>query len=163
MEAIIEAIDPTRDLLLFPDDSAVPIAQACSRSQGGEEEGGRPRLILLEGNWTYAAKMASYIKKRVSGLRSVCLEEGVVGTYWRFQSVGVSALSTIEALYHACEQARSQQGKGKQEEEGEGRLDRLLILFEYQRRKVIDGDRKNLRGIKPTGEGPSDWGPYIDS
>jgi DTW domain-containing protein YfiP len=163
MEAIIEAIDPTRDLLLFPDDSAVPIAQACSRSPGGEEEGGRPRLILLEGNWTYAAKMASYIKKRVSGLRSVCLEEGVVGTYWRFQSVGVSALSTIEALYHACEQARSQQDKGEQEEAEEGRLDRLLILFEYQRRKVIDGDRKNLRGIKPTGEGPSDWGPYIDS
>ena len=92
-----------------------------------EEEGGvRYRLILLEGNWTYATKMASYLKGRVTGLRSVCLGEEVVGTYWRFQSVGVSALSTIEALYHACKQARPQ----LRDEEEQGRLDHLLVLFE---------------------------------
>ena len=163
MEAIVESIDPTRDLLLFPDKSSVPIALAL-RGGGdgdgnkGEEEGGvRYRLILLEGNWTYATKMASYLKGRVRGLRSVCLGEEVVGTYWRFQSVGVSALSTIEALYHACKQARPLQ----RDEEEQACLDHLLVLFEYQRKRVIDGDRQNLRGIKPTGENSSDWGPYM--
>ena len=174
MQAIIDSLDPARDLLLFPDDSAVCISDHEQRRQ---EQGDpltpptRARLVALEGSWTYAKKMAAYLKRRVRGLRSVCLDDNVVGTYWRFQTVGVSALSTIEALYYAFSQAQAharvqesrEHGEGEGEGEGEGdALWRLLLLFEYQRRKMVANGTRTARGLNPTGDGPLfDWEPYL--
>ena len=117
MEAIVESIDPARDLLLFPDHSSVPIALAL-RGDGdgnkGEEEGGvRYRLILLEGNWTYATKMASYLKGRVTGLRSVCLGEEGGG-----HVLALPVRGRVRPLYHRGSLPRLQTGTASAEGRG---------------------------------------------
>ena len=172
MKNILDSLNPSRDVLLFPDDSAVCIANydfACNQVQMHSQkenplldksqalESGSPqqrkRLVIIEANWTYAKKMVAFLKQQVTGLQSVCLSNSVVGTYWRFQTVGVSALSTIEAIYHACKQAvvpnevhRSTCDESDRDSTRDP-FSPMLVLFEYQRRKLLaHGGSGSMRG-----------------
>lgn len=94
---LVRSLDATRDVILFPyEDSTV--ADEFDWQRDGE----RPRLVVLEASWAYGKTMAHQIVscRKEAGLpplRSVILKN-VVGQYWRFQSEGQSAVSTIEVL-----------------------------------------------------------------
>ena len=172
-KSVLGHIDPQKDILLFPGPQAIRIGDcglwSSSSSSPSDKTRGinKPRLVVLEANWSYAKSMAGWLTEQIPALRSVCLAN-VTGTYWRFQEVGASALSTIEALYHAACQAQatsSDCGSGATVAGAEASFHRLLLLFEYQRKRMLAAKEKEgkgiPRGLVPAGSGIHDWGPYL--
>ena len=141
----------------------------------------KKRLIVIESNWPIGNTMVKTLRlalqskrgqEEADKLRSVTLREGIIGQYWRFQSVGHGAVSTIEAIYHAALGA----ARGRQEMEGtsdtvdtqkeydaeNGKYSELLVLFRLQRLKLFlncqEGQGKGLpRAMRVTGHGIGDW------
>jgi DTW domain-containing protein YfiP len=168
MSALVASIDPSRDVLLFPDAEAHSVGSLLCSPPGGGDDGSKQkrRLIMIEANWTFAKAMAGYLKGRVPGLRSVGLHKDVVGTYWRFQAVSASAVSTIEALYHAANEVVEARNNDDNGDNG-GELRNILVLFEYQRRKMLANastkQGAKCRGLRVTGNGIHDWAPILEA
>eukprot|EP01039_Chlorochromonas_danica_P008247 gene8247-9095_t len=148
---LVRSLDATRDVILFPyEDSTVADEFDWEQRDDGE----RPRLVVLEASWAYGKTMAHQIvscrkEAGLPSLRSVILKN-VVGQYWRFQSEGQSAVSTIEAIAHTAKAA------GMSEEHCED----LLTLFRVQKYRVLRNteERGKLpRAMDTTGAGLGSW------
>ena len=168
---IVDQIDPQRDVLLFPSSQAVTIGDSGlwspSSATSAPSARPKPRLVVLEANWSYAKSMAGWLTAQMPTLKHVCLAD-VTGTYWRFQDEGASALSTIEALYHsACQATQAMTAPaGAEMREREAPFHNLLLLFEYQRKRMLAAKEKEGKGgvplgLVPTGYGLHAWGPYL--
>ena len=210
--AVVESLNPERDVLLFPGDDAILAEEFpwtytsleaaglhaadshCGESQknllqdaDAVPEGAEPsqqqepdqqqqqkeqqqqqqqqeeqslvrqtrwRLVVLEASWTYGKGMARQIVQHrarcgLPPIRLVALS-GIVGQYWKFQEVGQSALSTIEAIAAAAGAA----GLGADE------IQALLVLFRLQKFRVlqrVNDSGKVPKGIDVRGCGLGSW------
>jgi DTW domain-containing protein YfiP len=160
--SIVESLDATRDVLLFPSPdatfaeefdwgSAPTSGDPDQRLSGGV---GRYRLVVLEATWNHAKWISKQITahrkaKGLAPLRCVALK-GVVGQYWRFHEEGHSALSTIEAIAYTASAAGM----------SDGDVDSLLTLFRVQKGRVllsVDRGEKVPRAMCVGGIGDGSW------
>lgn len=163
---VVESLDPDRDVVLFPYESATPAKQfnwnkATPDSSGSFEnkidETGKWRLVVLEGAWNAGKTMAKQIvdhrnKVGLPPLHCVILTD-VIGEYWRFQANGHSAVSTIEAIAHAAREAGLSPSEHKD----------LLLLFRLQKYRVLTNVKvgaKIPKAISVQGSGPGSWEEY---
>jgi len=172
----VESLDHTRDVVLFPCDAAqqaetFPWTDCPHISQSSEsttEKNSSPpfdkqqrwRLVVLEANWTYGKGMAQQLRQHRAAvglppLRFVQLTD-ITGQYWKFQTVGHSAVSTIEAIAHTAGAAGV----------GEEVVGTLLTLFYLQKHRVlqrIELGGKAPRAIEVSGAGLGSWKELTDS
>lgn len=78
--------------VMFPDENAVEVSTIDPLKI--------KKLIVIDGTWNQAFSIyKSFFKNRYPSIR-VTLGHGNMGTlFWRYQSLGTHALSTIEAIY----------------------------------------------------------------
>ena len=157
---IVAALDPSRDVLLFPCSDATLASEFkwhSFESFGNETEVPstlRRRLVVLEATWNHAKGMARQIAayRMEMGLPAIpcVMLSDVVGGYWRFHEEGNTALSTIEAIAHTAVAA------GMNPEH----FDIMLTLFRVQKGRVLlsidDGNRKP-RAVCVVGSGEGSW------
>lgn len=163
---IVESWDPEVDVLLFPYADSIPADQfpweMGSTSAAADETvpKRKRRLLVLEASWQHAKAMSQRIvdHRKAKGLPpipSVILTD-VTGEYWRFQTVGQSAVSTVEAIVHTARAA------GASVEDTE----HLLTMFKVQKYRVLKSTetRKTPRAIEVAGVGIGSWKEtcYID-
>lgn len=204
---LVETLDHTRDVLLFPCDDAlkaeefpwhqppVPSPQLtlpgkvdtmqgvadsaavlgeCSAVVVGEEgsatgqvaagtqvtnPGHRWRLVVLEASWNYGKGMAQQLRQHresvgLPPLRCVQLTD-VTGQYWKFQTMGHAAVSTIEAIAYTAQAA----GVSEQD------VQTMLLLFQLQKYRVIqriEGGGKVPRAVQVSGAGLGSWKELTD-
>jgi hypothetical protein len=156
---VAEALDAERDVLLFPFEDACPASlfqwnsfKPSSADQArGDDRSEKFRLVVIEASWQHGQVVSRQIvearkKKDQPPIRSVKIEN-VVGQYWKFQEVGHSAISTVEAIAHCAMDAGA--GNFTQRD-----FDDLLLLFRLQQSRVYEacaqGDKKP-RAIQPEG------------
>ena len=115
---------------------------------------GRYRLVVLEANWTNGNTMYKQLKehREAKGLAPIrCIKlQNVVGKYWRFHTMGNSAVSTIEAIAHTAMAA------GATEQDAHI----LTTLFRTQRVRVFrnkSNQGKPPRAAAVCGSGLGDW------
>jgi hypothetical protein len=157
---IVAALDPARDVLLFPCADATLASEFSWHFSGsvsdatGVPSSLRRRLIVLEATWNHAKGMARQIAsyRLEMGLPAIpcVLLSDVVGGYWRFHEEGHSALSTIEAIAHTAVAA------GMSSES----FDIMLALFRVQKGRVllsIDGGNREPRAVNVVGSGEGSW------
>lgn len=145
--SIVSSLDHEKDVLLFPYPDSTPADVFPWHEQ-------RWRLLVLEASWGYAKAMSQQIvnyrkQHNLPPLRSVSLHN-VVGQYWRFQSEGHSAVSTIEAIAHTARTA----GSTEQDEND------LLTLFKVQKHRVLGNLKvgaKVPRAMEVSGAGTGSW------
>jgi hypothetical protein len=177
-QKVVEKLDAENDVLLFPFPTAIPADQFDWQRIGrtpladekktteeenfpkqGEEDHStntKPwRLVVLEASWGYGKTMAQQIldhrkAKNLPPMKSVILTN-ITGEYWRFQSEGHSAVSTIEAVAHTAKAA------GMNEKD----FNDLLILFRLQKYRVIkhtfEEGGKVPRAMEVAGDGTHSW------
>lgn len=180
-QQIIESLDPTRDVILFPYPNSTlaeefpwskcsyiaPISVEEDHNKKGSafvevcnssipyNKSNRWRLVVLEASWGYAKTMAQQIvEHRVSkNLLPIpsVILTNVTGQYWRFQAEGHAAVSTIEAIAHTAHSAGLDSKSVKD----------LLVLFELQKYRVLNNSEKRgckaPRAITVEGVGLGDW------
>jgi hypothetical protein len=114
------------------------------------------RLVVLEATWSGGKTMARQIvqiRQRLGlpPLQYVTLNcTGVTARYWRFQTVGNSAVSTIEAISHAAAAA----GATNRD------VETLLTLFNVQKYRVVNAIKsggKVPRAMEVSGTGLGSW------
>jgi hypothetical protein len=158
---IVDKLDASRDVLLFPYQTSIPADEFAwddrfTPTDSANISCSKWRLVVLEASWAYGKTMAHQIvdyrkAKGLPPLRSVILTN-ITGQYWRFQSEGHSAVSTIEAVAHAAVAAKLSARY----------FDDLLLLFYVQKYRVVrrinekEGARKP-RAIEVTGVGIGSW------
>lgn len=157
---IVESWDPEVDVLLFPYADSIPadefpwemdsVGASATREATPKR---KRRLLVLEASWQHAKAMSQRIvdHRKAKGLPpipSVILKD-VTGEYWRFQTVGQSAVSTIEAIVHTARAA------GASVEDTE----HLLTMFKVQKYRVLKSTetRKTPRAIEVAGVGTGSW------
>lgn len=164
-QEIVESWDADRDVLLFPYSDSVPAdefqwkAEVPPSSNTTSEVASdsaivrKRRLLVLEASWQHAKAMSQRIvdHRKAKGLPpipSVILKD-ITGEYWRFQTVGQSAVSTIEAIAHAACAAGCPRETA----------DNLLALFKLQKYRVIKNTetKKTPRAMEVTGVGLGSW------
>ncbi len=178
-QEIIESLDPERDVILFPyphstlaqdfpwrhcsyvapdirckHETSPACVEVCNSSIPYNKSH-RWRLVVLEASWSYAKTMAQQIvehrvAKNLPPIPSVILTN-VTGQYWRFQSEGHAAVSTIEAIAHAAAAAGLE----------DTYIQDLLVLFKLQKYRVLNNGGKRgtkaPRAVKVEGVGIGDW------
>lgn len=163
-EQVIESLDPQRDVILFPSKDAIsankfPWKQKLPHQFDNETDSNetvstdpasiplhRWRLVVLEASWQNGKTMARAIasfreEKNLPPLHYVVLED-IVGSYWKFQSEGNAAVSTIEAIAHAASAAGL---------DAQG-VNNLLVLFRLQKYRVlkrVTEDKTPTRAMNP--------------
>jgi DTW domain-containing protein YfiP len=159
---MVESLDATRDVLLFPSPDATYAEEfdwasaptSNDRARGESSSRARYRLVVLEATWNHAKwiskQIAVYRQARgLAPLRCVALKD-VVGQYWRFHEEGHSALSTIEAIAYTASAA------GMPDSD----MDSLLTLFRVQKGRVllsVDKGEKVPRAMCVGGIGEGSW------
>lgn len=153
-QRVVESLDASRDVLLFPYPDSTPAQHFPWQTDCEPEQ--KKRLVVLEASWTYGKTMAQQIvahrrRKGLPALPSVTLTD-VTGQYWRFQSEGQSAVSTIEAIAYAAQNAGLESSK----------VQDLLVLFGLQKYRVLKNlvvreDGRIPRAIEVSGNGMSSW------
>lgn len=141
------SLDPARDVLLFPFEDS-------TAAEDFPWTTGRHRVVVLEASWAYGKSMAQHIvqyrrRAGLPALPSVSLRN-IVGQYWRFQSLGSSAVSTIEAIAYAAKAAGCTQKQ----------FDDLLFLFMIQKLRVLRNTKdgtKVPRAVDVVGTGTGSW------
>lgn len=173
-QAVVESWDPDVDVLLFPFADSTPADEfpwqssdttpyreppaehtdaSLTAGTGISTTSKRRRLLVLEASWQHAKAMSQRIvdHRKARGLApipSVILKD-VTGEYWRFQTVGQSAVSTIEAIAHTARAA------GCSPETAE----HLLTLFKLQKYRVLKNTetKKTPRAVEVAGVGMGSW------
>ena len=108
---------PEKCLLLFPTKDAVSIS-SLNLSQYS-------RLVVLDGTWKQCLSRL-YQEPIWSPFQKVTLSQPQSTLFWRFQSLGKSHLSTIEAIYYVLRDLwMAKFGTYS------GELDNILFLFKY--------------------------------
>jgi hypothetical protein len=120
---------------------------------------GRWRLVVLEASWNYGKGMAMQLRQHresvgLPPLQCVQLTD-VTGQYWKFQTMGHAAVSTIEAIAYTARAA--------------GVTDRdvqnMLVLFQLQKYRVlqrIEKGGKVPRAVQVSGAGLGCWKELTD-
>lgn len=163
---LVESLNAETDVLLFPYPDSTPADifpwnTLSTSSSSTEAEGSlgpkRKRLLVLEASWQHAKTMAQRIvdhrkSKGLPPITSVILRN-VTGEYWRFQTVGQTAVSTIEAIAHTARAA------GSPVEDTEA----FLTLFRLQKYRVLKKSetRKTPRAVEVSGVGLGSWKEVI--
>jgi hypothetical protein len=172
-QKVVESLDAENDILLFPypnsisadefdwyrqqdEEHSLPAADVDETEKGTSSSSlplndrKRYRLVVLEASWGYGKTMAQQIldhrkAKQLPPMKSIILQN-ILGEYWRFQSEGHSAVSTIEALAHTarvairkrpCHNNNNEEEKQQSEAEAEKTFHDLLILFRLQKYRVL--------------------------
>lgn len=198
---LVETLDHTRDVLLFPCEDAVraeefpwhqlPVQpqRAVERRDTGNaaasrevssapllraedvtitqetdktqttNPGTRWRLVVLEASWNYGKGMAQQLRQHresvgLPPLRCVQLTD-VTGQYWKFQTMGHAAVSTIEAIAYTAQAAGMSQSD----------VQTMLLLFKLQKYRVIqriEGGGKVPRAVQVSGAGLGSWKELTD-
>jgi hypothetical protein len=183
---LVESLDHTRDVMLFPCDDAEnaqdfpweKMGQAGSPgtgcSAGAADNHGAPddgcaglsaersvlwRLVVLEASWNYGKGMAQQVRTHRASvgmppLRCVQLTD-ITGQYWKFQTMGHAAVSTIEAIAHTASAAGSSAET----------VQTLLLLFQLQKFRVlkrIEDGGKAPRAVEVSGAGLGCWKEFTD-
>ncbi len=215
VDVVLDEINCESDYLLFPgvgsvdaasvDWSTVPLDMAVKSSDEASLQAPsmprKRRLIVIESSWATGKTVyndlllglnAKYGPEMASKLKCISLSN-IVGQYWRFQAVGHSAVSTIEAIYHAAmvakncsremtaEQASvpsksvqcSDANNVSEAKTSESTVscdepyDALLILFRLQRNRILTDLRSKDRGLpramRVSGSGIGDWAIVLNS
>ena len=213
MEKVLREIDCETDFLLFPGPGSIDATQVdwnmnymttpvtkAENSEGAASsdlcaphaQPRKRRLIVIESNWQsgktvyndlIAGLQGMYGVEKAAKLRCLSLSN-VVGKYWKFQAVGHSAVSTIEAIHHAAIIAKKlmkqsnlafeepghagdEAGVDERREQQGDEYDALLILFRLQRNRLLKemrrGDRGLPRAMRVTGSGVGDWAVVLDA
>jgi hypothetical protein len=209
LDLILEEIDCKQDLILFPGADSVDATQVNWLTNGRQSgllqcAGARAnigidkceiiprkkRLIVIESSWTNGKTVYNELKAGLNNkypleadqIRCISLSN-IVGQYWRFQAVGHSAVSTIEAIYHTAIIAKklscTEIEREEQEQEQNKLCDRkihelekvvddydvLLLFFRMQRSRVLtemkEVDGKLPRAMRVTGTGIGDWNAVL--
>lgn len=156
-QEVVESWDPEVDVLLFPYPDSIPADEFPWNSDGSETasvvHSRKRRLLVLEASWQHAKAMSQRIidhrkAKKLPPIPSVILKD-VTGEYWRFQTVGQSAVSTIEAIAHTARAAGCPSNA----------TDCLLTMFKVQKYRVLKSTetRKTPRAIEVAGVGAGSW------
>jgi hypothetical protein len=193
---LVESLDHTRDVLLFPCDGAenaqdFPWVEKVEQKQGADgavgvsssasdvadgdgtgaivhsgreqtdrsNKSARWRLVVLEASWNYGKGMAQQVRTHRASvglppLRCVQLTD-ITGQYWKFQTMGHSAVSTIEAIAHTAGAAGSTAET----------VETLLLLFQLQKFRVlkrIEDGGKAPRAVEVSGAGLGCWKEFTD-
>lgn len=119
----------------------------------------RWRLVVLEANWSYGKTMAMQIRSHreavgLPPLRCVQLTD-ITGQYWKFQTEGHAAVSTIEAIAHTARAAGISQSE----------LEGMLLLFQLQKYRMlkrIEDGGKVPRAVEVSGAGLGSWKELTD-
>lgn len=165
-EEVVRSLDSERDVLLFPTDDSVLANEydwnfdydvnkfALEGSTETSMSSKRKRLVVIEASWNYAKTMANEIifYRKKLGLPPITMVKlsDIVGRYWRFQSEGNQAVSTIEAIYYTLIASGLDKKLAKN----------LLLLFEIQKYNVLNNDKdkkKTPRAVCVSGVGLGDW------
>ena len=171
----VEALDADRDVLLFPCEDAVlaedfdwsscpyqppsPVEGSSSSGASAGSSNRKWRLVVLEASWNYGKGMAAQIRTHRASvglplLHCVQLRD-ITGQYWKFQTEGHSAVSTIEAITHTAKAAGSSQET----------VDTMLTLFQLQKLRVlrrIEEGGKVPRALEVSGAGLGCWRALTD-
>jgi hypothetical protein len=169
---VVRMLDASRDVLLFPDSSAISADKFDWKCQPGRP--GRAdclaessdvatpkwRLVVLEASWMYGKSMYRRIVKYrndhgLAPLQCVTLEN-VVGGYWKFHNEGHGAVSSIEAIAHAAAAAGLDANS----------LEAFLVLFRLQKYRVLDritAGGKPPRAVCVAGVGIGSWKSLTDA
>lgn len=168
--ALVESLDPQRDIILYPNEQAVlpsalhdilteRLKSSGTNGVGGCGRNGRYRLVVLEASWQHGATMARQLQEHRQSLSLPPIifltlpKEALVGQYWKFQEVGQSAVSTIEAVAfaakvfprvpRACPAATTTATNSATSLDcvstdfGDEQYNHLLTLFHVQRQRVL--------------------------
>lgn len=165
-QGIVESWDPEVDVLLFPFPDSTPADEfdwSTGPVSGSSEaatsavslSANRPkrRLMVLEASWQHAKAMSQRIidHRKAKGLPPIpsVILKNVTGEYWRFQTVGQSAVSTIEAIAHTARAAGC----------APEAADQLLTLFKLQKHRVLSNSKhaKMPRAIEVEGVALGSW------
>jgi hypothetical protein len=115
--------------------------------------------VVLEASWNYGKGMAQQVRTHRASvglppLRCVQLTD-ITGQYWKFQTMGHSAVSTIEAIAHTAGAAGS----------AAETVETLLLLFQLQKFRVlkrIEDGGKAPRAVEVSGAGLGCWKEFTD-
>eukprot|EP00598_Pedospumella_elongata_P008545 CAMPEP_0184994894 /NCGR_PEP_ID=MMETSP1098-20130426/51083_1 /TAXON_ID=89044 /ORGANISM="Spumella elongata, Strain CCAP 955/1" /LENGTH=549 /DNA_ID=CAMNT_0027521055 /DNA_START=20 /DNA_END=1669 /DNA_ORIENTATION=+ len=120
----------------------------------------RWRLVVLEANWNYGKHMALQIRQHraLLGLPPLHFVQlsNITGQYWKFQTEGHAAVSTIEAIAHTAGAAGCSSDT----------VDAMLTLFLLQKHRVlkrIEMGGKVPRAVEVSGAGLGSWKDLTDS
>jgi hypothetical protein len=120
---------------------------------------GRWRLVVLEASWNYGKGMAMQLRQHresvgLPPLQCVQLTD-VTGQYWKFQTMGHAAVSTIEAIAYTARAA------GITDKD----VQNMLVLFQLQKYRVlqrIEKGGKVPRAVQVSGAGLGCWKELTD-
>lgn len=170
-------------------------ALSTTRNGSMNSQQHRWRLVVLEANWSYGKTMAMQIRTHresvgLPPLRCVQLTD-ITGQYWKFQTEGRAAVSTIEAIAHTAKAATAHATAAGAPVPGAGCLrmtaevpaesnpaevtpskqalrvqdDMLLLLFQLQKYRVlkrIEDGGKVPRAVEVSGAGLGSWKELTD-
>jgi hypothetical protein len=128
-------------------------------SCNGATRSGRWRLVVLEASWNYGKGMAMQLRQHresvgLPPLQCVQLTD-VTGQYWKFQTMGHAAVSTIEAIAYTARAA------GIADKD----VQNMLVLFQLQKYRVlqrIEKGGKVPRAVQVSGAGLGCWKELTD-
>jgi hypothetical protein len=128
-------------------------------SSGEATRSGRWRLVVLEASWNYGKGMAMQLRQHresvgLPPLQCVQLTD-VTGQYWKFQTMGHAAVSTIEAIAYTARAA------GITDKD----VQNMLALFQLQKYRVlqrIEKGGKVPRAVQVSGAGLGCWKELTD-
>jgi DTW domain-containing protein YfiP len=90
MKEFQKSIDPFSSVVLFPAPNSIPVEQVDWNSI--------KKVIVIDGTWSQASSLNKLLGIKV--LKRVRLSNNHRTLFWRYQNLGTSCLSTIEAIYH---------------------------------------------------------------
>jgi len=208
MDKVLQEIDCETDFLLFPGPGSVDatlidwnmqyMTQPSTNSKNGDmaalnganlayAQPRKRRLIVVESNWSNGKTVYNDL---IAGLQSMhgmakaaklrCLSlSNVVGKFWKFQAVGHSAVSTIEAIHHAAIIAKKlmkppdatslgeESETAFSENSNHDEYDALLVLFRLQRNRLLKEMKRSDRGLpramRVSGCGVGDWAVVLEA
>lgn len=120
----LEALDHEYNVVLFPHERAVSVGSLDSKNV--------QNFIFIDGTWSQAKSISTRFKKVKF---AVITHVPVHGTlFWRYQSLGKSALSTIEAIYYFLKEITGDKS---------GKFDDLLWFYSFNYTLIQDYYKKH--------------------